>query len=111
MLPALLDPTNDSNYLWEDLVFAGLIYRAFLETAGHQIHIHESGTRIHPLSLDAKVGNSMRSNTPAQVEHVFGQMVMTMKGQYTRLIGVSMTRTRWELLNLAFNFLWFIYKE
>jgi IS5 family transposase len=111
MLPALLDPTNDSNSLWGDSAFAGLIYRAFLETAGYQSHIHEKGTRNHPLSVDAKARNSMRSKTRARVEHVFGQMVMTMKGKYTRLIGINRITAWWGLRNLAFNFLRFIHKE
>ena len=111
MLPALLDPTNDSNSLWGDSAFAGLIYRAFLETAGYQSHIHEKGTRNHPLSVDAKARNSMRSKTRARVEHVFGQMVMTMKGKYTRLIGINRITAWWGLRNLAFNFLRFILKE
>ncbi|MFZ4804156.1 MAG: transposase [Synechococcus lacustris] len=83
MLPALLDPTNDSNSLWGDSAFAGLICRAFL----------------------------MRSMTRARVDHVFGQLVMTMKGKYTRLIGINRITASWRLRNLAFNFLRFIHKE
>jgi hypothetical protein len=83
MLPALLDPTNDSNPLWGDSAFAGLICRAFL----------------------------VRSMTRARVDHVFGQLVMTMKGKYTRLIGINRITASWRLRNLAFNFLRFIHKE
>ena len=83
MLPALLDPSIDSNSLWGDSAFAGLIYRAFL----------------------------MRLMTRARVEHVFGQIVMTMKGKYTRLIGINRITASWRLRNLAFNFLRFIHKE
>jgi len=111
MLPALLYPANYSNSLWGDSAFAGLIYRAFLETAGYQSHIHEKGTRNHPLSVDAKARNSMRSKTRARVEHVFAQMVMTMKGKYTRLIGINRITAWWGLRNLDFNFLRFIHKE
>ena len=53
----------------------------------------------------------MRSKTRARVEHVFGQMVMTMKGKYTRLIGINRISAWWGLRNLAFNFLRFIHKE
>ena len=79
MLSALPDPTNDSNSLWGDSAFAGLTYRAFLESAGFQSYIRKKCTRNHPLSVDAKARKSMRSKTRARVEHVFGQMVMTMK--------------------------------
>jgi hypothetical protein len=83
MLPALLDPTNDSNSLLGDSAFAGLIYRAF----------------------------PMRSIPRARVEHVFGQLVMTMKGKYTRLIGINRISAWWGLRNFAFNFPLFIHKE
>jgi hypothetical protein len=53
----------------------------------------------------------MRSKTRAQVEHVFGQMVMTMKGKYTRLIGINQITAWWGLRNLAFNILRFTHKE
>ena len=61
MLPALRDPTNDSNSLWGDLAFSGLVFNAFLETAGFHSRIHEKGTRNHRLSVDANARNSMRS--------------------------------------------------
>ena len=111
MLSALLDPTNDSNSLWGDSAFAGLISRAFLETAGSQSHIHEMASRNHSLSVDAIARNSMRSKIRALVEHVFGQIVMTMNGKYTRLIGINRITASWGLRNLAFNFLRFIHKE
>ena len=111
MPPALLDPTNDSNSLWGDPAFAGLIYRAFLEIAGNQSHIHEEVIRNHPLSVDAKARNSIRSKTHARNEHVFGQMIMTMKGKYTRLIGIIRIMAWWGLGKLSFNFLHFIQKE
>ena len=56
MLPALLDPTNDSNSLWGDSAFAGLTYRAFLETAGYQSHIHEKVHVITPYPWMLKQG-------------------------------------------------------
>ena len=111
MLPALLAPANDSNSLWADSAFAGLIYRAFLETAGHQSHIYENGTHNHPLSVDAKASNSMRSKTRTRVAHIFDQLVMTMKGKYTRFIGINRITAWWSLRNLTFNFLRFIHNE
>ena len=53
----------------------------------------------------------MRSMTRARVEHIFGQLVMTIKEKYTRLIGINRITAWWGLRNLAFNFLRFIHKE
>ena len=48
MVPALLAPTTASNFVWRDSVFAVLLYRALLEIAGYQSHIHEKCKRNHP---------------------------------------------------------------
>ena len=49
--------------------------------------------------------------TRVRVEHVLGRMVMTMKGKYTRLIGINLVTAWWGLGNLTFNFLRFIHTE
>ena len=103
--------SGDPNSLWGDSAFAGLINIAFLESAGCQTHIHKKGTRNLPLSVDAKARNSMRTMTRVRVEHVLGRMVMTMKGKYTRLIGINLVTAWWGLGNLTFNFLRFIHTE
>lgn len=41
IIPALLAPSSESNFVWRDSAFAGLLYRVFLEAAGYQSHIHD----------------------------------------------------------------------
>jgi IS5 family transposase len=103
MLPALVDPKNEQNYFFGDSAFAGKLFEEFLSAAGFESFIHEKGQKNTPLSEASKAFNSVKSRIRALVEHVFGQMVMTMKGKYTRLIGLTRVKAWWGLRNLTFN--------
>lgn len=103
MLPALIDPTNEENFFFADSGYAGNLFEEFLSAAGFESFIHEKGQKNNPLSEASKAFNSVKSRIRALVEHVFGQMVMTMKGKYTRLIGLKRVKAWWGLRNLTFN--------
>ena len=81
MLPAMLDPTNDSDFVWGDSAYLDLHFDEFLKAAGFQSRIHEKGTRNCLLYHEAMAKNSLRSKIRARVEHVFGQIHMTMREQ------------------------------
>ena len=51
--------------------------------------IHYKGSRNHPLSTAAIERNSIRSQTRARVEHVFGYFITSMGGKFTRRIGLK----------------------
>jgi hypothetical protein len=103
MLPALVDPKNDQNFFFGDSAFAGKLFEEFLSAAGFESFIHEKGQKNNPLSEASKAFNSLKSRLIALVEHVCGQIVMTLKGKHTLLIGLTRVKAWWGLRNLTFN--------
>ena len=105
MLPRLLDPENEHDYVWADSAYSGECFEELLSLGGFESLIHEKGARNHPLSDAAKELNGVKSAIRACVEHVFGAMTMSMGGKLTRKIGLERTEAWWGLKDLAFNFL------
>ena len=62
------------------------------------------GSRNHPLSAAAIKCNSIKSQTRAQLEHVFGYCATSMGGKFPRKIGLKENKTWWSLKNLTINF-------
>ena len=105
MLPRLLDPENEHDFVWADSAYSGECFEDLLNLAGFESLIHEKGARNHPLSDAAKELNRVKSSIRACVEHVFGCMTMSMGGKLTRKIGLERNEVRWGLKNMTFNFL------
>jgi IS5 family transposase len=105
MLPRLLDPENEHDFVWADSAYSGECFEDLLNLAGFESLIHEKGARNHPLSDAAKELNRVKSSIRACVEHVFGCMTMSMGGKLTRKIGLERNEAWWGLKNLTFNFL------
>jgi IS5 family transposase len=105
MLPRLLDPENEHNYVWADSAYSGECFEELLSLGGFESLIHEKGARNHPLGDAAKELNRVKSAIRACVEHVFGCMTMSMGGKLTRKIGLERNVAWWGLKNLTFNFL------
>ena len=105
MLPRLLDPENEHDYVWADSAYSGECFENLLSLGGFESLIHEKGARNHPLSDAAKELNRIKSAIRACVEHVFGGMTMSMGGKLTRKIGLERNEAWWGLKNLTFNFL------
>ena len=105
MLPRLLDPENEHDYVWADSAYSGECFEDLLSLGGFESLIHEKGARNHPLSEAAKELNRIQSAIRACVEHVLGVMTMSMGGKLTRMIGLERNEARWGLKNLAFTFL------
>jgi IS5 family transposase len=110
MLPLLLDPENEHDYVWADSAYSGECFDALLSLGCFESLIHEKGARNHPLSDAAKELNSLKSSIRACVEHVFGcmSMSMSMVGKLTRKIGLERSEAWRGLKNLTFNFLHFL---
>ena len=85
----LLDPENQDDYVWADSAYSGERFKDLLSIAGFENRIHEKGTRNHPLSADATERNSIRSQTRARVEHVFGRFATSIGGKFTRKLGLK----------------------
>jgi len=105
----LLDPENYDDYVWADSAYSGKRSKDLLSLAGFENRIHEKGSRNHPLSAAATKRNSIRSQTRARVEHVFGCFATSMGGKFTRKIGLKKNKAWWSLKNLTFNFLRYLY--
>ena len=74
MLPRLLDPENEHDYVWADSVHSDECFEELLNLGKCESLIHEKGARNHPLSDEAKKLNRIKSAIRACVEHVFGCM-------------------------------------
>jgi IS5 family transposase len=105
MLPRLLDPENQHDYVWADSAYSGECFEDLLSLGGFESLIHEKGARNHPLTNAAKESNRVKSAIRACVEHVFGFMTTSMGEKLTRKIGLEKTEAWWGLKNLTFNFL------
>ncbi len=111
MLPRLLDPENEHDYLWADSAYAGESFEDLLNLGGFESLIHEKGTRDHPLTDAAKELNRVKSLIRAWVEHVFGCMIMSMGGKLTRKIGPKRNEAWRGLKNLRFYFLRYLQRS
>jgi IS5 family transposase len=111
MLPHLLDPGNEPDYVWAGSAYSGECFESLLSLGGFKSLIHEKGARNDPLSEAGKVLNRIKSAIRACVEHVFGSMTMSMGGKLTIKIGLERTEAWWELKSLAFNFLHYLQRK
>jgi IS5 family transposase len=111
ILPHLLDPENEHDYVWADSAYSGECFEDLLNLGGFESLIHEKGARNHPLSDAAKELNRVKSSIRACVEHVFGGMTMSMGGKLTRKIGLERNEAWWGLKNLTFNFLRYLQRS
>ena len=111
MLPRLLDPENEHDFVWADSAYSGKCFADLLSLGGFESLIQEKGARNHPLSDEAKKMNRVKSAIRACVEHVFGCMTMSMGGKLTRKIGLERTEVWWGLKNLTFNFLRYLQRS
>jgi IS5 family transposase len=109
MLPHLLDPENEHDYVWADSGYSGDCFEDLLSLGGFECLIHEKGARNNPLTEAAKELNRIKSAIRACVEHVFGGMTMSMGGKLTRKVGLPRTQAWWGLKNLTYNFLRFLH--
>jgi hypothetical protein len=88
MLPMLLDPENEDDYVWADSAYSGQCFEDLLSLGGFESRIHKKGSRNHPLSEAAKERNSVKSAICACVEHVFGCITTSMRSKLMRKIGI-----------------------
>jgi hypothetical protein len=77
MLPRLLDPENEHDYVWADSAYSDAYFEELLSLGKFESLIHEKGARNHPLSDEAKKVNRIKSAIRACLEHVFGCMTMS----------------------------------
>jgi IS5 family transposase len=61
MLPRLLDPENEHDYVWADSAYSGECFEELLSLGKFESLIHEKGARNHPLSDESKKLNRIKS--------------------------------------------------
>lgn len=111
MFAAVLDGSNTGDGVWADSAYGSQIREEVLALMGMESHIHEKGSRNHPLSEAQKARNKERSGTRARVEHIFGTFVTSMGGKMERVIGHARIETQIILKNLAYNLRRYIYLQ
>ena len=102
----LLDQTVDAEGK-KRAAYADSAYRSkqreqTLAQEGFESHIHEKGTRGHPLSEEQKASNRIKSKTRVRVEHVFGAQ-HAMGGHIVRTIGLARAKVKIGMMNLVYN--------
>jgi IS5 family transposase len=111
MLPRLLDPENEHDYIWADSAYSDKSFEENLSLGKFKNLIHKKGACNHPHSDEAKKPNRIKSAIRACLEHVFGCRTMCMGGKLTRKIGTEQNEAWWALKNLTFNFLRFLQRS
>ena len=102
----LLDQTVDAEGK-KRAAYADSAYRSkereqTLAQDGFESHIHEKGTRGHPLTEEQKTSNRIKSKTRVRVEHVFGAQ-HAMGGHIVRTIGLARAKVKIGMMNLVYN--------
>jgi len=104
MLEAVLrSPEEGGAAIHADSAYRSEEQETRLEEAEYVSHIHEKGTRNHPLTDEQKASNREKSRTRVRVEHVFGTMTNDMRGICIRTIGRARARVQIGLMNLTYN--------
>ena len=103
-LEELLDEEKDEgNDLWGDSAYGGEEQEKIISKYKMKNHIHEKGTRNHPLTDEQKESNREKSRTRARVEHVFGFMEGSMNRLYLNCVGLKRVTAIIGLINLTYN--------
>lgn len=93
--------------LYADSAYTGEPIAVMLEEREVTGEICEKGTRGHPLTEEQKKVNGAKSSIRCRVEHVFAQMVGSMKALYNRCIGFERNEACIQLTNLVYNMMRF----
>ena len=102
----LLDQTVDvegkKRAAYADSAYRSKEREQTLAQDGFESHIHEKGTRGHPLTEEQKAANRIKSKTRVRVEHVFGAQ-HAMGGHIVRTIGLARAKVKIGMMNLVYN--------
>ena len=105
VLDELLTKEDSHHELYADSAYSGNPIKEILKAKKIRNRIHEKGYRGSPLSEKQKERNKKKSRIRARVEHVFGCIVNSMKGNFIRSIGIKRAETIIGMTNLTYNML------
>ena len=99
----LIDEKDEIVYA--DSAYIGEKLEAAMRAANENLilMIIKRGTRNHPLSEEVKAENKEKSRIRVRVEHVFGNMTISMGGMFIRTIGRTRAQAEIARKNLAYN--------
>jgi IS5 family transposase len=102
----LLDHTIDTDgkkrRVYADSAYRSKACEERLVAHEFESHIHEKGTRGHPLTDEQKASNRIKSKTRARVEHIFAAQ-HAMGGHIVRTIGLARAKVKIGMMNLVYN--------
>lgn len=103
-LPKLLDKKNVDKKIWGDKAYRSDATENLLKEKGYESRIHYKPRKGNWISEEHKRWNHRYSKIRARVEHVFGFICNSMKGNLIRGIGLARASFRIGMNNLVYNF-------
>ncbi len=88
--------------VWADSAYRSREHERGLKRRGFRSHVHEKGSRGHPLTEVQQRRNRTKSRVRVRVEHVFATMTQ-MGGMLVRSIGLERMRTWSTMKALTYN--------
>ena len=88
--------------VWADSAYRSCEHERRLKRRGFRSHVHEKGSRGHPLTEVQQRRNRTKSRVRVRVEHVFATMTQ-MGGMLVRSIGLERMRTWSTMKALTYN--------
>lgn len=102
-IESLISEKDSNHEMFADSAYSGNKIRELLKNQNIRNRIHEKGYRDHPLSKDQLERNRKKSKTRCRVEHVFGCIKNSLKGNALRSIGILRANAIIGLTNLVYN--------
>lgn len=88
--------------VWADSAYRSREHERGLKRRGFRSHVHERGSRGHPLTAVQQRRNRTKSRVRVRVEHVFATMTQ-MGGMFVRSIGLERVRAWATMKTLTYN--------
>ncbi len=102
LLDQTIDAKGEKRPVYADSAYRSKDREEALAANAMESHIHEKGTRGHPLTEEQKATNRIKSKTRVRVEHVFGAQ-HAMGGHIVRTIGLARAKVKIGMMNLVYN--------
>lgn len=103
VLEPLLTEKDKGQALYADSAYTGENQEGVIDKVEMVNKVHEKGYKNKPLTEAQKASNKNKSKYRVRVEHIFGFVQTSMKGTYTRVIGIDRAKVVIGLTNLAYN--------
>ena len=103
--------SNSNQNVWADSAYRSNEKEMILDILGYKSQVHKKGTRAKPLTEKQTLENTKKSKIRARVEHVFGHIKNSLKGNFVRVIGVARATAKITLTNLTYNIDRFCYLQ